>query len=231
MAELENPDPRPAFPPAPCFVADLVVKTPGGRRRNRCYYDAGVAPVRVQQMPTVANAIFDHFKGAYSPLMGSVCQIERVDLHWLGTGNVHYFDISTNAPVNGEIALSLMPENSGDADLLPDEVTLNIRILTGAGGRSKQGRRFISGLAEAVQSHGKLHTDFYQEAKALANKFPDTITIAVANGDDKDYAGDLTARHWDRENNSLHPIVRAHALDIVGSRRDRRAPLQFEPIP
>lgn len=214
--------------PKPVIVADLVVKTVHGRRRNRFYYQEDGARAWIfQDVAKVADAVKANFEDVYAAVMSSLNSVEKCEVKIL-TGGDEFEDTSTSAPTEGEIEV-LAGEGEGDGDSMPDEVTLNLRVQTGLVGRSRRGRRFVSGLAEAVQTSGIIEEDFANACKAIAAKVADSIdvtTLGVEGGE----TAVLYARHWNRKTNTLDAIIGCRAMGSVGTRRDRRRPLQFEPL-
>lgn len=212
--------------PGATFVADLVTKTLNGRRRNRMYYGSAWVPESYDHMEHAANAIHDFFAPKFSALMDYSAFFEKVELQYISGGVEGFVGVSTKPAVQGGVAPDISELDEDDSWQLPDECSLIIRIATGKRGRSKQGRRFITGLSEAINKGGKIEPVYAPECIALATAIP--AQIEVASNPTIEIAANqyLDARHYDRKNNVMEVLVKAWALDMIGSRIDRRKPLE-----
>jgi hypothetical protein len=77
-----------------------------------------------------------------------------------------------------------------------------------------------------VNDHGEIQSLYKPEAIALATRVPMQISVTdAAFGTEPIF---LDARHYDRLNGVMEPIEKCYALSMVGTRLDRRKPLQGE---
>lgn len=218
--------------PVGTVVVKAVVKTPLGRRRNTYYYAAGegfAPPQSSNDMRRICMAFKDTFGPLYQALMSADASFEKVEARYYSAGSDNWEATSTGGPLAGSIPTSVGSEESGH-DLMPDETSLILRVRTGKSGRSKRGRRFVTGLSEKVNNNGEITDTTYKDAaKDLANQVPEALEVEMYGPESGDVT--LLARHYDRKNSMLEPIVSCAAIGALGTRRDRRKPLALEELP
>lgn len=210
--------------PAGTLRARVITQTPSRVCHNEYFYQPeGAGPTDQPGIQKIANAIDSHFRTVWCACMLDSCLFKGVMVYWHGGDDVLLEAFSVGGPSEGTDGADTGVGNS----TLPDEVVMTIRKLTGHAGREDRGRSFISGLPETWNANGRLHQDNYAEANALAAKIPMDIVIEP-EGDD--YADTLHARHWNRKDNTMRPIIGALVNSVLESRRDRRRPLESVPI-
>lgn len=105
-----------------------------------------------------------------------------------------------------------IPGAGGTAEALPRQDCIVIQRRTASFGRSYQGRIFLSGIAEAVQTNGEISNASRADAKE----------VATFLGADRTFNVPFHARHWNRKMNTFVPISACYAVIELKSRRDRQ---------
>lgn len=210
-------------PVLPAGAIRAIVRTQTPRRvcNNILYYETDAPPIHQHDIHGIAAAIHNHIVTQWVAVLGSVCIFLGVEAYYHGAGDVLWQSPSGVEPSAGDYTAS-------DSDaLLPDEVALIIRKLTGRAGREDRGRLFISGIGETANSEGVVSTTMITNMIQLANRIPMNIDVTVpADGEYAGFSTQLHARHWNRKDNALRPIVAATTTQVVVSQARRRRPLQ-----
>lgn len=207
--------------PNACLTADLVIHTAvGGYRRSRLYYTLSSAPATVHELTRCCNALSVKFAPLLTPLLPTSHQFLGVEGRYKAAG-VDLESNSTNGPFEGDVSAG--GEEEGTSDGLPDEAAIIIKRITGKGGRSKRGRLFIGGLSESINNNGVIATSAIDVCKDLMNAVPEDVVFSI----NEETESTMHARHWDRKNSVLEPVVSAALCLTIGSRIDRRQPLEL----
>jgi hypothetical protein len=208
--------------PAGTVVTDLVIKTVHAERKSRFYWTSDVAPAEVRDMEAIANEVKTTFAAQVAALMPTTHSVLRVDARYYSGV------LDLEAPSNTAAVPGTIPTGGTVAvDAMPDEAALILRVQTGKLGRSKRGRRFISGLSEDINAGGAVATGARARCVALATKVAQDIEVT---SDDAQFVTFLHARHYDRKFAKLEVITKCWALSAIGTRKDRRKPLALVPI-
>ena len=215
--------------PRPCVVTDLVTDTTFKLRRTRFFWTTDVAPTGITDLEAICNRLMAVIPPLLAPMMTTQAKMLRFEGKWYGPGTSGWEGNSTVAAVPGENpAVTPGSETEAEegielvADTLPDEVSMVIQKRTGNTGRSQMGRWFFTGLSEKINNHGRLTSTWVATAKNIANALSADVTVSGA------YATVLHARHYDQKNSVLMPITKCYVLRTLGTRLDRRRPLEME---
>lgn len=221
----ETPVPQPPIP-KPVFIGDLVMKTQQGFRRNRFYYVLDLPATTITAVEICAEKLFGVITPKLKQLVTAQVELLRVEGRFFGADGSDIEGNSTSPKVLGDITAVTPGSESDDGslpDTMPDESVLIIQKRTGTAGRGARGRWFFSGLGEAVQNNGVIVEGFQDDAKELADVLSEDIDTGAG-----DFTTTMHARHWNRDSNTLMPITKCYAIRVIGTRKERRNPLQLE---
>jgi hypothetical protein len=216
--------------PAMYMHCDLELETRWGVRKSRLYYEPNVAPSAYNHIQAASNAMLTKWGTLLAPVLSDATRLARVTTRFV-SGGVDLEAPSTIAGIAG----------TGDPDdyipdpitgiipgSMPDETCLIFQRVTGVNGRSKRGRIFIAGISETVNAAGRVTPLLRPDVIAIAEGGTAHVPVSYSGSEDPGdiaWEANLNLRHYDRKNNMLIPVVKMLALDIIGSRIDRRSPL------
>lgn len=218
--------------PAQYMHADFHIQCVHGLRTFRLHYDIhidGNMPSHYNHVQAFANACMAHLGPVLKEVLPVNHSIKRVvaKVH-TGGGSFDIEAPSTVAEIEGNVAVPVDTLGAGP-DVLPEELALIVRKITGQAGREHRGRIFIPGLHENVQESGTVEGEYIETCIDIAEKMTDPVAVEVT--DDEGGAPDLDAsyalRHYNRKGNILEPVVKCLVVETIGTRRDRRAPLRL----
>lgn len=215
--------------PRPCIVADMVVDTSWGIRRNRFYFEADIPPAGITDLEAMMNRLMAVYCPLFITKMTSQCKILRFEGRWYGAGTTGWegnSTVSAETGTNAAVTPGSTSEAEGEADILtdtlPDEVSVIIQKRTGNTGPSQMGRWFFTGFSEKLNNHGVIAVNWIAGLKAIADLLSTDVTVTGA------FSTVMHPRHYNQKANSLMPITKCYVLKTLGTRKDRRRPLALE---
>jgi len=218
--------PSPVLPDG-TIRAILVTRTIRRPCHNILYYETTVPPTRQRHIDAIAKGLDDAWRPVIRACITSETMYVTTQAYYHGASDAFFEAASTT----GEEAGLVSGGSDGDTTL-PDEVCMVWRKLTGLGGREDRGRMFLSGISETFNDEGLLNGTGQVAAQGVRSGLPEDIgvsyTFDAENGETEadSFEATLHARHWNRKDNVLRPIIGAQINTVLLSRRDRRAPLR-----
>ncbi len=212
--------PTPTIPA--CVTSRLFIEHPRYTMSNILIYSAPTLPTTIDGVRAVGNAIFAAWMTVLAPLYSSTVTFRGAFTTVQSGSGSGWEDFTTTGTGPGtEGGGTEADESVGDPGALPAETALIVKKLTGKAGPFKRGRWFFGGVSENVQINGLIHHAFRDRVLAVCAQGAADITVAATG----DFGGTtLHARHWDRKNNVLEPILACRADIVFGTRRQRRSP-------
>lgn len=194
------------LPPTPVLIIRTFVGSGGaGVFWSNVSYWTPVGTFTLSTIQTAANDAFALFQPLYSNCCNIDSTFQLAEAQYI-TGAVDINAASTTPPVS----------NNNAGDPVSDQNSVVLRKISGLPGRQNRGRYFVSSLSSSV--FNPANPD--EIATAQVANFQ---TLAAAYATDQTYGGIVChARHWDRKDGVLVPIVGMRVSSRIASRDDRR---------
>lgn len=222
--------------PANYLASEMHVETPRGIRKSTLYWgvEGNVMPTEYNHLKAASNAVFTMLSGTVPQLLDETSVLRRVKTR-VRTNTLDMEAASTLGAVAGSNAVTVNTNLLPGDWAMPDEAALVIRKVVEGTGHANKGRLFISGLTEKINFGGKIDDDFAAGVIAFADALTAPITVSYTPDAEEDpngtaYNQTFLMRHWNRKDNVFKAVVKCVALDVVGTRKDRRRNLQYQPI-
>lgn len=215
--------------PNPFLYADVLIQTPRATRKVRLHYAATTAPAVYNHVQAIANYVHLVIGGAFATVMPAECKVAGTVARYI-TDSVDLEAPSTEAAITGTMTAIIEALDGTDHFDMPDEACLIFRKITGHGGRSKRGRIFLPGISEVVNDGGRIYTGAKAAVISIAELLTAPVAVTYTDGEEVEpaFAANLNLRLFDQKNSMLVPVMKCVALDIIGSRIDRRKPLPLQ---
>jgi hypothetical protein len=198
--------PAPVIPSPVLIIATLCEGPANEIWQNIFYY----APTTDPATSSDVSAMVSSFNGIFSPLLVACMQM---DTSFLGANGTFKNGVTL---LQGSSGTGANPGSLAGTSV-SDQNAVCIRKHTGTGGRQNRGRWFIGGMDSSAFSPADpdeltllVITPLYQ-ALAAALSADQTLNGIVCH-----------ARHWDRKDNLLKPIVECRVSTRIASRDSRR---------